>query len=252
MGDYDDYDASTYGERWADGYDEWVARLDRLIDPEVVAGRLADLAPGGMALELAIGTGRIALPLAGRGVEVHGIDISERMVAKLRSKAGGDRIPVTMGDFADVGVDGRYGLVYVVFNTFFALLTQTEQVRCFRNVASHLIPGGVFVLEAFVPDLTRFDRGQRVEADHVGTDVLRLGASSHDPVHQHVTSLHVVIGQGQVRMFPVQIRYAWPSELDLMAGLAGLRLRERWAGWQDEPFTAASGAHVSVYERPEV
>jgi SAM-dependent methyltransferase len=246
-----DYDASTYGERWAETYDKWVARLGRLDDPEVVAGRLAELAAGGPVLELAIGTGRIALPLAGRGVDVHGIDISEQMVAKLRAKPGGAKIPVTMGDFADVPVEGDYALIYVVFNTLFALLSQDDQLRCFRNAAAHLRPGGVFVIEAFVPDVTLFDRGQRVAAEHVDTDAVRLGVSSHDPVAQHVTSVHVEIERGEVRMLPVQVRYAWPSELDLMARLAGLRLRQRWGGWREEPFTAASGQHVSVFERPE-
>ena len=237
-------DASTYGERIAGVYDEWYAS----VNPDMI-GTLAELAGSGPALELGIGTGRVALPLLERGVEVHGIDASPAMVAKLREKLGGDRVPVTIGDFAGVDVQGEFSLVYVVFNTFFGLLTQEEQVACFRNVARRLAPGGVLVLELFVPDLSRFDRGQRMHANQVGAEHAMLDVSVHDPVRQRVDTQHVLITSGGVRLYPVQIRYAWPSELDLMAQLAGLRLRHRWAGWLREPFTAASGNHVSVYER---
>ena len=237
------YQPSTYGDRIADVYDELYASLD----PTPAAETLAGLAGAGPALELAVGTGRIALPLAARGVEVHGIDASEAMVAKLREKPGGEAIPVTMGDFADVGVEGRYSLVYVAFNTFFALLSQDDQVRCFANVAAHLTEGGVFVLEAFVPDLARFDRGQRVNANRVEADWVLFDLSLHHPVEQRVSSQHVVVSAEGVRLQPVAIRYAFPAELDLMARLAGLELRERWGGWSREPFTAASGSHVSVY-----
>jgi SAM-dependent methyltransferase len=241
-----DYDESTYGDRIADVYDDWYAALD----PTPAADTLAELARGGRALELAIGTGRIALPLAARGIEVHGIDASEEMVAKLRAKPRGDAIPVTMGDFADVAVDGRYALVFVAFNTFFALLTQDDQVRCFANVAAHLADDGVFVLEAFVPDLGRFDRGQRVNVTRIEADSVMLDVSLHEPVEQRVSSQHVVFDGRGARLQPVSIRYAFPAELDLMAKLAGLELRERWGGWSREPFTAASGSHVSVYGRP--
>jgi SAM-dependent methyltransferase len=241
----DDYGPETYGDRIADVYDTWYGLPD---DAEDTVAFLLDVAGAGPALELAIGTGRIALPLAEAGLEVHGIDASEAMVARLREKPGGPGIPVTMGDFADVGVQERFGLVYVVFNTLFALVTQDEQVRCLRNVAAHLAPDGAFVLEAFVPDLSRFDRGQRVQATHVGVDDVKLDVSMHDPVAQRVDSLHLLVGPGGTRTFPVVIRYAWPAELDLMARLAGMRLRERWSGWKREPFTGASGKHVSVYE----
>jgi SAM-dependent methyltransferase len=241
-----DYDASTYGDRVADVYDEWYADLD----PGPAAATLAELARGGPALELAIGTGRVALPLAALGVEVHGIDASEAMVARLREKPGGEAIPVTMGDFADVGVEGRFALIYIVFNTFFALFSQDDQVRCFANVAAHLTDDGVFVLEAFVPDLARFERGQRVNANRVEADFVMLDVSLHDPVEQRVSSQHVLVRPDGIRLQPVAIRYAFPSELDLMARLAGLGLRERWGGWEREPFTAASGRHVSVYARP--
>jgi SAM-dependent methyltransferase len=239
-----DYDLSTYGDRIADVYDDWVAGL---VETEAAVALLADLAGRGPALELGIGTGRIALPLAQRGIPVHGMDASAAMVSQLRAKPGGADIQVTLGDFADVGVDGSFALVYVVFNTLFGLLSQEDQVRCFRNVAAHLAPHGLFVLEAFVPDPTLFNRGQRTGIRHAQTGRLVLDASQHDPVNQHVTSQHVVIQEAGIKLYPVQIRYAWPSELDLMARLAGLRLHDRWGGWRREPFTAASTAHVSVY-----
>ncbi len=206
----------------------------------------------GPVLELGIGTGRIALPLVQRGIEVHGVDASEAMVAKLREKPGGDRIKVSMGNFADVGelVDGAFSLLLVVFNTFFGLLTQDDQVRCFQGVAQHLADGGVFLMQAFVPDLTRFDRGQRVEAMDVGADIVHLEASRLDPVNQRVTSQHMVVEDGRTRLFPVSLRFAFPSELDLMARLAGLRLRERWGSWDRQPFGSSSQQHISVSERP--
>jgi Methyltransferase domain len=238
------YDASTYGQRIADVYDDVHPAHD-----EAMIAALAGLAGSGPALELGIGTGRIALPLAARGVAVHGIDASPAMVDRMRAKPGGAAIPVTMGDFADVGAEGPFSLVYVVFNTFFGLLSQEAQVRCFGNVARRLTQEGVFVIEAFVPDMTRFVRGQVVNASRVENDAVLLDVSRHDPVTQRVVSQQIVLTEGGVRLFPVQIRYAWPAELDLMARLAGLRLRHRWAGWHREPFTAASGMHVSVYER---
>ena len=244
-----EYGPETYGDRWAAVYDELTATFVSPADTERAVARLAALAGGGPALELAIGTGRIAVPLAARGVAVSGIDASAAIVARLRDRPGGAGIPVVVGDFADVAVDGTYRLVFVVLNSFFALLTQDDQVRCFANVAARLEPGGVFLVEAFVPDPGRFDRGQRVGAIAVGTDGLHLEAARHDPVAQRVDGLHVVVENDSVRTYPVRIRYAWPAELDLMARLAGLRLRERWGGWEGESFTAASARHVSVYER---
>jgi SAM-dependent methyltransferase len=202
-----------------------------------------------MALELGIGTGRIALPLAARGVNVQGIDASEAMIARLREKAGGDAIPVTIADFGEVTVEGEFNLVYVVFNTFFALLTQEAQVRCFARVAERLTPTGAFVIEAFVPDPARFDLGQRVSARRVEVDRVQLDVSRHDPVNQVTIAQHILIGKEGIVLLPVQIRYAWPSELDLMARLAGLRLAARFQGWQREPFTSTSPGHVSVYTR---
>ena len=211
---------------------------------------LADLAGAGPALELGIGRLRLALPLAARGVAVHGIDASARMVEKLREKPGGAEIPVVLGDFAEVGVDGPFVLVFVVFSTFFGLLSQEAQVRCFRNVAARLAPDGAFVIEAFVPDPTRFSRGSNLECVRAETDMVMLGATRHDAVGQTVVSQYVMLADGGVRLYPARLRYAWPSELDLMAQLAGLRLRDRWASWRREPFTAASTSHVSVYARP--
>jgi SAM-dependent methyltransferase len=240
-----DYDAATYGDRIAEVYDGWFAVPP---DTQEAVAFLSDLAGAGPVLELGIGTGRIAIPLAQRGHEVHGVDASEAMVEVLRSKAGGEDLPVRIADFADVDVEGAFSLVYVVFNTFFALLSQEDQVRCFSNVARRLREGGVFVIEAFVPDMTLWDRDQRMEAHHVENDAVVLGASRHDPVKQQVASNHLVVSRAGVRMYPVRLRYAWPSELDLMARLAGLRLHERWGGWSREPFMASSAKHVSVYE----
>ena len=245
----EEYTAETYGERWAAVYDDWTAGLGFLIDPESIASRLADLAGDGRALELAIGTGRVALPLSEMGVEVHGIDISGSMVAKLRAKPGGSDIPVTIGDFADVGVEGDFRLIYLVFNTIFALLTQEDQVRCFANVAEHLTPDGAFVLEAFLPDLTRFDRGQRVETLEVDVNGVVLLASKHDPATQTIQVLQMRMDEGKPpATYPVKLRYCFPSELDLMARLGGLRLRERTGGWDGEPYTGLNARHVSVYE----
>jgi len=243
------YRPETYGDRIADVYDAMMAGLP---DPADCVDRLAELAGAGPALELGIGTGRVALPLATRGVPVHGIDASAAMVERLRAKPGGDAIPVTFGDFAGVPVEGRYRLVYVVFNTFFALLTQDDQLRCFAGVADRLAPGGAFLLSGFVPDLTLYSGGQSVRTTEVGLDRARLDLARHDPVAQRVDFQHVLLTEAGVRLYPGALRYAWPSELDLMARLAGLRLRERWGGWRREPFGADSGLHVSVYEHAEV
>jgi SAM-dependent methyltransferase len=242
-----DYELSTYGDRIADVYDTWHGEEDYPFQTEESIELLAELAGSGPVLELAIGTGRLALPLAARGLEVHGVDASEAMVAKLREKPGGAALPVTLGDFADVPVDGAYRLIFVAFNTFFLLRSQDEQVRCFENVAAHLDGDGVFLIEVFVPDLTRFDRNQRVSAFKVEADRVVVNVDSHDPLEQTVASQHVQLTESGVRFFPVSIRYAFPAELDLMARLAGLELRERWADWRREPFGAGSTRHISVY-----
>jgi SAM-dependent methyltransferase len=242
-----DHGADTYGERWAEIYDAWSAELP--LDTDGAVEFLAGLAGRGSVLELAIGTGRVALPLTLRGIDVHGIDASAAMIAKLKGKPGGSDISVTVGDFSDVDVEGKFRVVFIAFNTFFALLTQEDQLRCFRNVSEHLEDGGVFVIEAFVPDLTRFDAGQRVEASKATVDESLVTLSTHDAATQRISTNVVRIGDGRIEQFPIEIRYAYPSELDLMAQLAGLHLRDRWGGWRREPFTALSQSHISVFER---
>jgi SAM-dependent methyltransferase len=222
-----------------------------MFDPNVVdavVGVLAGLAAGGRALELGIGTGRIALPLARRGVPVHGIDVSRAMVARLGAKPGGDAVVVTIGDFATTRVDGTFSVAYLVFNTIMNLTTQEAQVACFRNVAAHLEPGGCFVIEVGVPDLRRLPAGQNVVPFHVGPT--RWAFDLYDVATQAMSSnyVEVVNGRGEYRSIP--FRYVWPAELDLMAQLAGLRLRERWDGWTREPFTSESRQHVSIWEKP--
>jgi hypothetical protein len=237
---------TSFGEEAAETYDQTDQRKDT---PAAVAF-LEQLAAGGPALELAIGTGRVALPLAARGVVVDGIDFSTAMVAKMRAKPGGDQIAVTIGNFADVPVPGTYRLIFLVFNTIFNLLTQDDQVRCFENVASHLTADGSFVVEAFEPSyLTRLRSDQYVDAEAIGVDAVTLDVGRHDPVKQLLEESHVVLTREGVRLFPIVCRYAWPSELDLMARIAGLRLKDRYSGWNREPFTSTSSMHVSVYGR---
>jgi SAM-dependent methyltransferase len=237
------YDPATYGDQVADVYDRMYGPDDQAV------ACLADLAGTGPVLELAIGTGRLALPLAARGLAVHGIDASQAMVDQLRSKPGGDDIPVTIGDFSHVGVDGRYSLIFVAFTTFFALLDVDGQQRCFANVATHLAPGGRFVVEAFVPDPSRFERNQHLEVQAVEVDGARLSASRHDPENQRVDSLIMWVSNDGVRTWPARLRYSYPDELDEMAATAGLRLEYRWSGWRREPFEDDSPKHVSVYVR---
>jgi SAM-dependent methyltransferase len=239
----DDYSEETYGERIAGVYDQWYSDFD-----QAAIRTLAELARGGDALELGIGTGRIAIPLMNVGVRVHGIDASESMVARLRAKPGGEIIPVTISNFADLPVEGKYSLIYVVFNTFYALLTQEEQVRCFKNVARHLAPEGVFVIEAFVPDMTRFTGGQVMRAIRIGENELQIDVSQIEFDKQLITSQHVLLTEQGTHFYPVKIRYIWPSEMDLMARLSHLQLRERWSNWDMSEFTALSGKHISVYE----
>jgi len=238
-----DYSDETYGERIADVYDQWYSTFD----PSAIQ-TLAELAHGGKVLELGIGTGRIAIPLLNTGLTVHGIDASESMVARLRAKPGGERIPVSIGNFADVSVDGQYALIYVVFNTFYALLTQDEQMRCFQNVAKHLASDGVFVIEAFVPDLKRFIGGQAIRVTRIELNEVQVDVSQIEPDAQVITSQHIVLTEHRNRLYPVKLRYVWPVEMDLMARLSQLQLKERWSDWGKTQFTADSGKHVSVYE----
>jgi SAM-dependent methyltransferase len=235
-------DPAFFGDRWADVYDERTT-----LDPAAAVEFLAGLADGGRVLELAIGTGRVALPLAARGIAVEGIEASEAMVERLRAKPDGGRIPVAIGDMADVAATGPFRLVYLVFNTLFNLPDAERQADCFRNVARALEPGGAFVLECFVPDLARFDRGQRVEAIAVTEDATTIEVAIHDAAAQRVRTQKVTFSGEGVQLHPVALRYCWPSELDLMAAGAGLRLSERYADWDRRPFTSDSGSHVSVY-----
>ena len=236
-----------FGEEVAARYDEAIGEWS---DPNVVepaVALLAELAGSGAALELGIGTGRIALRLIARGVPVHGVDLSEEMVARLRAKPGGDAIPVTVGDFATTQVDGAFSLAYVVFNTIMNLTTQDEQVACFQNVAAHLEPGGCFVIEVMLPELQRLPPGETYRPFRVTPT--RLGFDEYDLVAQGLISHHYTLIDGKFEVISLPFRYVWPAELDLMARLAGMRLRERWSNWQREPFTSASTKHVSVWER---
>ena len=234
----------SFDEEAAEAYDD-VPRGDE----SAAVAFLEGLAGGGPALELAVGTGRIALPLAARGVRVDGIDLSAAMVEQLRAKPGGDRISVTMGDFADVPVTGEYRLIYVVFNTLFNLLRQEDQLRCFENVAAHLTDDGSFVVEAHSPAfLYRLRDDQYVEAEAIDVDTVRLDVARYDPAKQMLEESHVSLSPGGISLNPIVMRYAWPAELDLMARIAGLRLKERWDGWNREPFTGSYNV-VSVYGR---
>jgi len=243
-------DDGYFDERVAERYDESAAEM---FDPSVVdpvVDLLVEIAGSGRALELGIGTGRIALPLAQRGVPVHGIELSNAMAARLRAKPGGEDIGVTIGDFAATTVDGRFSVAYLVFNTIMNLTTQAEQVACFRNVAAHLEPGGCFVVEVGVPGLQRLPPGETIRAFRVSES--RWGFDEYDVARQGLISHHFEIVDGRVERLSIPFRYAWPSELDLMAALAGLTLRERWSGWKREPFTSDSRQHVSVWEKPAV
>jgi SAM-dependent methyltransferase len=238
-GYFDERVAARYDEASADVFDPAVV--------EPVVDVLAELAGGGRALELGIGTGRIALPLAALGVAVHGIELSRAMVAQLRAKPGGDEIGVTIGDFATTSVDGTFAVAYLVFNTIMNLTTQDEQVACFRNVATHLEPGGCFVIEVMIPELQRLPPGETLRVFELSES--HWGIDEYDIAGQRLVSHHVHFLDGGAERVPMPFRYVWPAELDLMAQLAGMRLRERWSGWKREPFTSQSRSHVSVWEK---
>ena len=240
-------DDGYFGERVAARYDDDAEIFDpAVVDP--VVDLLVELAGNGRALELGIGTGRIALPLAQRGVPVHGIELSKAMAARLRAKPGGEDIGVTIGDFATTTVDGTFSVAYLVFNTIMNLTTQDGQVACFRNVAAHLEPGGCFVIEVGVPGLQGLPPGQTFRVFHVSKN--RWGFDEYDVPNQGLISHHFEIVDGRAERLSIPFRYAWPAELDLMAQLAGMRLRDRWSGWKREPFTSDSDKHVSVWEKP--
>jgi SAM-dependent methyltransferase len=238
-------DPAFYGDHWAATYDE----DDGEIDPTAAVDFLAGIAAGGRALELGIGTGRVALPLAGRGVTVEGVDASQAMVERLRAKPGGESIPVTIGDMVDVPVQGQFRLAFLNTSALFSLLDQSRQVDCFRNVARALEPGGVFVVECYVPEVTRYVRGQLVQALAVSEDSVTIEVSRHYAVQQRVTTQFITLDEKGMHVLPVAIRYSWPSELDLMAEIAGLRLQERYSDWKRRPFDSRSRKHISVYQR---
>lgn len=237
--------AKSFGTRTAAIYDDQ-PRGDEAETIDFLIGQ----ARGGPVLELAIGTGRIGLPLAQRGLTVSGIELSEAMVAQLRRKPGGQDIPVTMGDYADVGVDGEFRLIFVVFNTIYNLLSQDDQVRCFQNVARHLTNDGVFVIEAeLATDYLCARNKQYVDAERVEVDEVTLDVARFDTVTQLLEESHIQITENGIRLSPIVTRYIWPSEMDLMARIAGLRLHARYGGWHGEPFTNVSRRHISVYGR---
>jgi SAM-dependent methyltransferase len=236
---FDERIAKSYEQKWPHLFEP------AMIDP--VVDFLADLAGSGAALELGVGTGRLAIPLSQRGIPVHGIDLSPDMIAELRRRPGADGVGVTVGDFATTKVDGTFRLAYLVRNTIMNLTTQDAQVDCFGNVAAHLEPGGCFVIEVGVPELQRLPPGEAYRAFTVTPQ--HLGFEEFDVATQIAWSHHYWISDGQAETFSAPFRYVWPSELDLMARLAGMRLRERWAGWAREPFTSASRSHVSVWEK---
>jgi Methyltransferase domain len=242
------HDDGFFDEAVAARYDESDASMfdPAVVDPAV--DFLADLAGSGRALELAIGTGRIALPLTARGVEVHGIELSNAMVARLRTKPGGDRIPVTVGDFTSARAEGTFALAYLVYNTIQNVTTQEGQVACFLNVATHLAPGGCFVIEVEVPTLRWMPPGERFHVFAASDD--HWGIDEYDVATHAAFSHHFELIDGRWELSSIPFRYVWPAELDLMAQLAGMRLRERWGGWKREPFTPDSRSHVSVWEKP--
>jgi SAM-dependent methyltransferase len=241
-------DDGYFDERVAARYDDSSAEMfdPAVVDPAV--DFLAELAGGGRALELGIGTGRIALPLAQRGVPVHGIELSKAMAARLRAKLGAEDIGVTIGDFSTTAVEGTFALAYLVYNTIGNLTTQAAQVACFRNVGAHLEPGGCFVIEVGIPELQRLPPGERMRVFHASQT--HWGVDEYDVANQGLTSHHFELVDGRFEQQSLPFRYVWPAELDLMAELAGMSLRERWSGWKREPFTSDSRKHVSVWEKP--
>jgi SAM-dependent methyltransferase len=236
---FDERIAATYEAKWPELFEPTV------VEPAV--SFLADLARSGTALELGIGTGRLALPLSQRGIRVHGIELSPAMAARLRSKPGAAGIGLTIGDFTTATVDETFGLAYLVRNTIMNVTTQDGQVECFRNAAEHLAPGGCFVIEVIVPELQRLPPGDTVRAFTVTPH--HLGFDEYDIAAQGVISHHYWVDNGEFESFSAPFRYVWPAELDLMARLAGMTLRERWSDWNREPFTSDSMSHISVWQK---
>jgi SAM-dependent methyltransferase len=241
----DDY----FGDAVAESYDgEESAEFESSVVDSIVTF-LADLAPSGSALELGIGTGRIALPLRERGLHVEGIDLSAAMVAQMKKKPGGGEIRVVLGDFATTAMDRTFDVVFIVFNTIMNLTSQPEQVACFANAAAHLVPNGVFVVEVMIPDLRRLPPGEVLRPFKVEAGA--LGFDEYDVANQGLTSHHYRVHGDRLDAQSIPFRFVWPAELDLMAAMAGLGLQQRWGGWNGEPFTSESSKHVSVWERLE-
>ncbi|MBM7789584.1 class I SAM-dependent methyltransferase [Tenggerimyces flavus] len=244
----EDYSVSTYGDTVAGIYDGWHGLWE---DPADAVEYLAKLADGGRVLELGIGTGRVAIPLAARGLDVQGVDASAEMVRVMRTKPGGD-LPVIIGDAADVAnlVSGSFSLIYCVFSSFYGILTQKEQLRCLSGVFDRLQPGGSFVVETFYPDLTKFSNNKSLELFHFTPERISIWASRHDKLAQtiHTEDLHV--RNGSVQAYPVKVRYVWPAELDLMTRLSGLELVSRQADWNGQEFTSRSFNYITTYRKP--
>lgn len=249
FGAVDDPDG-YFGEPVAAGYDDPSDPMNQAEAVEPAVSFLAELAGSGRALELAIGTGRIGLPLSQRGVPVHGIELSTAMAARLRAKPGGEAVEVTIGDMATTRVDGAFTLAYLVFNTVNNLTTQDAQLACFSNVAAHLGPGGCFVIETGVPPLRQLPPGQNIHAYRAGPG--RIVSYTFDHATQDYRGHYAEFADGTAQYRTIPFRYVWPSELDLMARIAGLRLRDRWSGWNRDPFTTDSRSHVSVWQKPVI
>ena len=237
------YLPETYGEAFSEVYDD----LYQEADPKAIE-ILADLAGLSPALELGIGTGRYALPLQEKGVCVHGVDASPAMLRRLQAKPRGNEIQTTMGSFSETPISGSFSLVYVVFNTIFALLTQEEQVRCFKNVARLLSPGGCFLIEAFIPDLLHYDGREEMRRSYFENGRMQIDITNVNLYQQQIHINHVILTTSGPQVLPVKMRFAFPAELDLIAQLAGLRLRSRWGDWNRSPCTCQSGKHISIYE----
>ncbi len=241
---FDPKDYSSYGENLSDKYDEWYGSFDgRIIE------RIEEMAEGGPVFELGIGTGRIAIPLSQRGLQVAGLDASPSMLEKLKEKKGGEQVAVKVGNFASFETEKKFDVVFIIFNTIFALQSQEEQVNCFKWVEKILNPGGKFIVEAFVPDPGRFPGGQAVRTIDLNGENVKLECSKHDPAKQTVMTQTVDLSGEGIKLYPLKIRYIWPSEMDLMAKLAGLELKERWSSWGKDAFSASSKMHVSIYEK---
>lgn len=241
-----DWEASLYGERIAKIYDYWFRGVS---DTDATVEFLAARAGNGPVLELGIGTGRVALPLVGRGLDVCGIEISTSMIEELKGKPYGDQISVIVGNFSDVEAEGPFALVFVAVNTFINLVTQDEQVRCFRNVAARLREDGVFVVDTWVPEIAASNQSQAMSTRWIEADNVGFRAERRNPTQQTIMAQDIVVTEKGIRLYPNHTRYVWPSEMDLMARLAGLQLRERWGGWEEQPFVGESERQIAVYAR---